>query len=144
MRRVLVVDDDRRMRRTLQIVVEHMGLESVAVADAAEARAQLGAMHFDLSAPPGTYDVTINGEMGATGTGTGGARVKLGSANGLVVDAYGSSTAPFHTNVTLTIPVTVGQSGIVNVINYAPSIGVSGHGNSGHAVGNFGFTVSPR
>jgi len=48
MRRVLVVDDDRRMRRTLQIVVEHMGLESVAVADAAEARAQLGAMHFDL------------------------------------------------------------------------------------------------
>jgi len=48
MRRVLVVDDDRRMRRTLQIVVEHMGLESVAVSDAAEARAQLGAMHFDL------------------------------------------------------------------------------------------------
>jgi ribose transport system permease protein len=40
---------------------------------------------------------------------------------------------------------TVGvQLSIVNVINYAPSIGVSGHGNSGHAVGNFGFTVSPR
>ena len=34
MKRVLVVDDDRRMRRTLQIVIERMGLESVAAADA--------------------------------------------------------------------------------------------------------------
>jgi two-component system response regulator AtoC len=48
MKRVLVVDDDRRMRRTLQIVVEHMGLESIAAADADEAQAQLRATRFDL------------------------------------------------------------------------------------------------
>ena len=48
MKRVLVVDDDRRMRRTLQILVERMGLESVAAADASEARAQLARRRFDL------------------------------------------------------------------------------------------------
>src|SRR5262245_37085198 len=48
MKRVLVVDDDRRMRRTLQIVVEHIGLESIAAADADEAQAQLRATRFDL------------------------------------------------------------------------------------------------
>jgi len=48
MKRVLIVDDDRRMRRTLQILLEHMGLESVAAADAPEARAQLRDDAFDL------------------------------------------------------------------------------------------------
>jgi two-component system response regulator AtoC len=48
MKRVLVVDDDRRMRRTLQILIERMGLASVAAADASEAREQLGAARFDL------------------------------------------------------------------------------------------------
>jgi two-component system response regulator AtoC len=48
MKRVLVVDDDRRMRRTLQVLIERMGLESVAAAGAAEAREQLGAARFDL------------------------------------------------------------------------------------------------
>jgi two-component system response regulator AtoC len=48
MRKVLVVDDDRRMRRTLQIVLEHMGLDSVAVANGSEAREQLASTRFDL------------------------------------------------------------------------------------------------
>jgi two-component system, NtrC family, response regulator AtoC len=48
MKRVLVVDDDRRMRRTLQILIERMGHESVAAPDAREARDQLGAARFDL------------------------------------------------------------------------------------------------
>ncbi len=48
MKRVLVVDDDRRMRRTLQVLIERMGLESVAAADAREARQQLSAASFDL------------------------------------------------------------------------------------------------
>ena len=48
MKRVLIVDDDRRMRRTLQILVERMGLESVAAADAGEAREQLHIARFDL------------------------------------------------------------------------------------------------
>jgi two-component system response regulator AtoC len=48
MKRVLVVDDDRRMRRTLQIMVERMGLESVGAGDAREAREQLGSARFDL------------------------------------------------------------------------------------------------
>jgi two-component system response regulator AtoC len=48
MTRVLVVDDDRRMRRTLQIVIEGMGFESVAASDVAEAREYLGAGRFDL------------------------------------------------------------------------------------------------
>jgi two-component system response regulator AtoC len=47
-KRVLVVDDDRRMRRTLQIVIESMGLESVAAADAHEAGEQLRSATFDL------------------------------------------------------------------------------------------------
>jgi two-component system response regulator AtoC len=48
MKRVLVVDDDRRMRRTLQVLIERMGLASAAAADAQEARAQLRAARFDL------------------------------------------------------------------------------------------------
>jgi len=48
MKRVLVVDDDRRMRRTLQIVIERMGWESVGASDASEARAQLSTARFDL------------------------------------------------------------------------------------------------
>ncbi len=48
MKRVLIVDDDRRMRRTLQILLQHMGLESVAAADAPEAREQLRGDAFDL------------------------------------------------------------------------------------------------
>lgn len=48
MKRVLVVDDDRRMRRTLQVLVERMGLESAAAADAGEAREQLRRARFDL------------------------------------------------------------------------------------------------
>jgi two-component system, NtrC family, response regulator AtoC len=48
MKRVLIVDDDRRMRRTLQIVIERMQLESAAAADAIEAREQLRRERFDL------------------------------------------------------------------------------------------------
>ena len=48
MKRVLVVDDDRRMRRTLQILIERMGLESAAAADASEAREHLRSTKFDL------------------------------------------------------------------------------------------------
>jgi two-component system response regulator AtoC len=48
MKRVLIVDDDRRMRRTLQIMIERMGLESTAAADAHEAREHLRAARFDL------------------------------------------------------------------------------------------------
>jgi two-component system response regulator AtoC len=48
MKRLLVVDDDRRMRRTLQILIERMGLESVPAADATEAREQLRTTRFDL------------------------------------------------------------------------------------------------
>jgi two-component system response regulator AtoC len=48
MKRVLIVDDDRRMRRTLQIMIERMGLDSTAAADAHEAREQLRAARFDL------------------------------------------------------------------------------------------------
>jgi two-component system response regulator AtoC len=48
MKRVLVVDDDRRMRRTLQILIERMGLESMGAGDAREAREQLAAARFDL------------------------------------------------------------------------------------------------
>lgn len=48
MKRVLIVDDDRRMRRTLQIVTERMGFESHAAADASEAREQLRTARFDL------------------------------------------------------------------------------------------------
>jgi two-component system response regulator AtoC len=48
MKRVLIVDDDRPMRRTLQIVIERMGLESAAAADAGEAREQLAHSRFDL------------------------------------------------------------------------------------------------
>ena len=48
MKRVLVVDDDRQMRRTLQILIERMGLESSAAADASEARTQLREGRFDL------------------------------------------------------------------------------------------------
>ena len=48
MKRVLVVDDDRRMRRTLQMLIERMGLASAAAADANEAREHLRAARFDL------------------------------------------------------------------------------------------------
>jgi two-component system response regulator AtoC len=48
MKRVLVVDDDRRMRRTLQVVVERMGLDSTGAAGPDEARQLLGSTDFDL------------------------------------------------------------------------------------------------
>jgi two-component system response regulator AtoC len=48
MKRVLVVDDDRRMRRTLQIVIESMGIESTAAANGEEASEQLRKARFDL------------------------------------------------------------------------------------------------
>jgi two-component system response regulator AtoC len=48
MKRVLVVDDDRRMRRTLQVLIESMGLESSGAAGADEACEQLGKARFDL------------------------------------------------------------------------------------------------
>jgi two-component system response regulator AtoC len=48
MKRVLVVDDDRRMRRTLQVVVESMGLESTGAANAGEAGERLRKSRFDL------------------------------------------------------------------------------------------------
>jgi two-component system response regulator AtoC len=48
MKRVLVVDDDRRMRRTLQIVIESMGVESAAAANGEEASEQLRKTRFDL------------------------------------------------------------------------------------------------
>ena len=48
MKRVLIVDDDRRMRRTLQIVIERMGLTSAAAANASEAREELSRSGFDL------------------------------------------------------------------------------------------------
>ena len=48
MKRVLVVDDDRRMRRTLQVVVERMGLDSTGAAGPDEARQLLGSADFDL------------------------------------------------------------------------------------------------
>jgi len=48
MKRVLIVDDDRRMRRTLQILLERMGLDSAAAADAREAHEHLRGARFDL------------------------------------------------------------------------------------------------
>jgi two-component system response regulator AtoC len=48
MKRVLVVDDDRRMRRMLQVLIERMGIESAAAADANEAQQQLATSSFDL------------------------------------------------------------------------------------------------
>ncbi len=48
MTKILIVDDDRRMRRTLQIVIERMGFESVAAMDAAEAREHIANTAFDL------------------------------------------------------------------------------------------------
>jgi two-component system response regulator AtoC len=69
MKKVLIVDDDRRMRRTLQIVLEHMGLESVAAANANEAREQLGADRFDLVLTdlkmPGASGIDLLGEIRA-------------------------------------------------------------------------------
>ena len=48
MKRVLVVDDDRRMRRTLQVVIERMGLESTGAGGPDEARQLLVSADFDL------------------------------------------------------------------------------------------------
>ena len=48
MKRVLVVDDDRRMRRTLQILIERMGFESIAAATPSEAREQVRNGKLDL------------------------------------------------------------------------------------------------
>jgi two-component system response regulator AtoC len=48
MKRVLVVDDDRRMRRTLQVLIESMGLASAAAESVDEACEQLRAVRFDL------------------------------------------------------------------------------------------------
>jgi two-component system response regulator AtoC len=60
MKRVLVVDDDRRMRRTLQVLIETMGLESTATANVDEARAQLRSGRFDLI----LTDLKLPGESG--------------------------------------------------------------------------------
>ncbi|HWP66856.1 MAG TPA: sigma-54 dependent transcriptional regulator [Candidatus Limnocylindria bacterium] len=48
MKRVLVVDDERKMRRLLQMMLEHLGLESVASDSGEEALALVQAEHFDL------------------------------------------------------------------------------------------------
>jgi len=48
MKRVLVVDDERKMRRLLQMLLETLGLESVAADTAEEALALAQAEHFDL------------------------------------------------------------------------------------------------
>jgi two-component system response regulator AtoC len=48
MKKILVVDDDRRMRRTLQIVMESIGFDSVAVESADQALERLRAGGFDL------------------------------------------------------------------------------------------------
>ena len=48
MKRILIVDDDRRMRRTLQIMMESTGFESVAAENASDALGQLQASRFDL------------------------------------------------------------------------------------------------
>ncbi len=67
MKRVLVVDDDRRMRRTLQIMIEGMGLESAAAAGASEAREQLSKSRFDLVLTdlkmPGTSGIDLLQEI---------------------------------------------------------------------------------
>ncbi|HSD10892.1 MAG TPA: sigma-54 dependent transcriptional regulator [Candidatus Binatia bacterium] len=69
MKRVLVVDDDRRMRRTLQIVIEHMGLASAGAADPDEAREQLRTARFDLVLTdlkmPGTSGIELLEEIRA-------------------------------------------------------------------------------
>ncbi len=48
MARVLVVDDERKMRRVLQILLEQMGLESVAAENGIEALELFGAEKVDL------------------------------------------------------------------------------------------------
>ncbi len=48
MKHILIVDDDRQMRRTLQILIEAMGFDSVAAGNADEATSQLSQRHFDL------------------------------------------------------------------------------------------------
>jgi two-component system response regulator AtoC len=48
MKRVLVVDDERKMRRLLQMLLESLGLESVAADSGEEALALAQAEHFDL------------------------------------------------------------------------------------------------
>jgi two-component system response regulator AtoC len=48
MKRVLVVDDERKMRRLLQMMLESLGLESVAADTAEEALRLSQAEHFDL------------------------------------------------------------------------------------------------
>jgi two-component system response regulator AtoC len=48
MARVLVVDDERKMRRVLQILLEQMGLESVAAENAEAALEMIGAEKMDL------------------------------------------------------------------------------------------------
>jgi two-component system response regulator AtoC len=69
MKRVLIIDDDRRMRRTLQIVIERMGLESAAASGASEAREQLSGARFDLVLTdlkmPGTSGIDILEEIRA-------------------------------------------------------------------------------
>lgn len=48
MKTILIVDDDRRMRRTLQIAVQRLGYESVAMADGASAYEAFCSSKFDL------------------------------------------------------------------------------------------------
>ena len=48
MTRALVVDDERKMRRILQIVLEGLDIESVAAASAEEALELCGKQQFDL------------------------------------------------------------------------------------------------
>jgi two-component system response regulator AtoC len=69
MKRVLVVDDDRRMRRTLQVLIESMGLESSGAAGGEEACEQLGKARFDLVLTdlkmPGTSGLDLLEQMRA-------------------------------------------------------------------------------
>ena len=48
MKRVLVVDDERKMRRLLQMMLENLGLESVPSESGEEALVLAQAEHFDL------------------------------------------------------------------------------------------------
>jgi len=48
MTKALVVDDERKMRRILQMLLERMGIESVAAESAEEALERFGAEKIDL------------------------------------------------------------------------------------------------
>ena len=48
MTRILIVDDDRQMRRTLQIMMERLGYTSTAVGNGDDALQVLRSEHYDL------------------------------------------------------------------------------------------------